>query len=64
MYTATLGSAIVLFMDLFHEIDTDGHETLIQEKKAVLVKASFIFNTQVASPALRAVVEQGQRILL
>ncbi|KAK4704674.1 hypothetical protein P7C70_g1528, partial [Phenoliferia sp. Uapishka_3] len=62
-YTSTLGSAIVLFMDLFHTIDTDITDPLMKEKKQVLVKASMIFNTQVTSPALRAVVEQGRRIL-
>ncbi|KAI5474464.1 Zn(2)-C6 fungal-type transcription factor [Pseudohyphozyma bogoriensis] len=63
MYTATLGSAIVIFMDLFHTIDTDMSESAIKEKKDVLLKASILFNTEVASPALRAVVEQGRRIL-
>ncbi|KAM0750228.1 hypothetical protein T439DRAFT_326177 [Meredithblackwellia eburnea MCA 4105] len=63
IYTSTLGSAIVLFMDLFHSIDTDASEQAIKERKEVLVKASIIFNTQVISPALRAVVEQGRRIL-
>ncbi|KAL8287023.1 hypothetical protein RQP46_004029 [Phenoliferia psychrophenolica] len=63
IYTSTLAASLVLFMDLFHSIDTDAPEASINEKKDVLLKSSLIFNTQVTSPALREVVEQGRRIL-
>lgn len=65
VYTGTLGSAIVLFMDLFHAIDAGTAEEDLVERREVLLKgATAVFATQVASPALQAVVEQGQHILL
>ncbi|SCV73560.1 BQ2448_7486 [Microbotryum intermedium] len=63
MFTSSMRAAIVCFMDLFHAIDTDRAEVEIKEKRAVLVQASIIFATEVHSPALQAVVEQGRRIL-
>ncbi|SGZ02009.1 BQ5605_C033g11180 [Microbotryum silenes-dioicae] len=63
MFTSSMRATIVCFMDLFHAIDTDRPEVEIKEKRAVLMQASFIFATQVHSPALQAVVEQGRRIL-
>ncbi|SCZ95053.1 BZ3500_MvSof-1268-A1-R1_Chr11-3g03571 [Microbotryum saponariae] len=63
MFTSSMRATIVCFMDLFHAIDTDRPEVEIKEKRAVLMQASVIFATQVHSPALQAVVEQGRRIL-
>ncbi|ORY84680.1 hypothetical protein BCR35DRAFT_302998, partial [Leucosporidium creatinivorum] len=63
MFTGSMRSAIVLFMDLFHAIDEDRPHGEVNEKRKVLVKASIIFGTEVAIPALQAVVEQGRRIL-
>ncbi|GAA6016750.1 hypothetical protein JCM10207_003240 [Rhodosporidiobolus poonsookiae] len=63
MYTGTLASSIVLMMDIFHGIDHDAPEEAIKEKRDILLKARTIFDTQVATPALTAVVEEGRKIL-
>ncbi|GAA5885271.1 hypothetical protein JCM16303_005980 [Sporobolomyces ruberrimus] len=62
-YTGTLASSLVLLMDLFHAIDTDESDQSIRDKREVLAKARSIFETEVATPALEAVVEEGRKIL-
>ncbi|CEQ42906.1 SPOSA6832_04777 [Sporobolomyces salmonicolor] len=63
MYTGTLASSIVLFMDLFHAIDHDSPENEIKEKRDILTKARVIFESKAATPALTVVVEEGRKIL-
>ncbi|GAA5864390.1 hypothetical protein JCM3774_002775 [Rhodotorula dairenensis] len=63
MYTGTLASSIVLMMDIFHAIDHDRPESEIKEKREVLSKARVIFDSQVATPALTVVVDEGRKIL-
>lgn len=63
MYTATFSAAIVLFMDLFHAIDQDLPELVVQEKRENLQQSACIFNTDVISPALQAVVLRGRQII-
>ncbi|GAA5988863.1 hypothetical protein JCM10908_006203 [Rhodotorula pacifica] len=63
MYTGTLASSIVLMMDIFHAIDHDRPEAEIKENREVLGKARIIFGSDVATPALTVVVEEGRKIL-
>ncbi|GAA5972560.1 hypothetical protein JCM11641_001900 [Rhodosporidiobolus odoratus] len=63
VYTGTLASSIVLMMDSFHGIDNDASEKEIKENRDILLKARAIFDTQVATPALTVVVEEGRKIL-
>ena len=63
LYSGTMRAVSVLFLDLFHQIDEDVSHAEVNEKRNILVKASIIFGTDVAIPALQAVIEQGRRIL-
>ncbi|GAA5892345.1 hypothetical protein JCM6882_003644 [Rhodosporidiobolus microsporus] len=63
MYTGTLASSFVVMMDLFHWLDHDASENEIKEKRDVLLKAREIFDSQVATPALTVVVEEGRKLL-
>ncbi|KAM0750481.1 hypothetical protein T439DRAFT_326448 [Meredithblackwellia eburnea MCA 4105] len=65
LYNHALGAAIVLFADLFHAIDSDYSDVEIEAKKETLVAAFEIFGKHetIRSPVLRAVVQQGSRIL-
>ncbi|BGP57520.1 hypothetical protein JCM8202v2_005164 [Rhodotorula sphaerocarpa] len=63
MYTGTLASSIVLMMDIFHAIDHDQPESQIREKREILGKARVIFESEVSTPALTVVVEEGRKIL-
>ncbi|PRQ75881.1 hypothetical protein AAT19DRAFT_12903 [Rhodotorula toruloides] len=50
-------------MDVFHEIDNDLSESEIKQKRYILKKARLIYDSQVATPALTVVVEEGRKIL-
>ncbi|KAK4705474.1 hypothetical protein P7C70_g726, partial [Phenoliferia sp. Uapishka_3] len=65
LYNHALGAAIVLFCDLFHAIDSDYSQAETENKKETLVTAFEIFgrHESISSPVLRAVVQQGARIL-
>ncbi|BGO94376.1 hypothetical protein NBRC10512v2_006488 [Rhodotorula toruloides] len=63
MYTGTLASAIVLMMDVFHAIDNDLSDSEIKQRRYTLNKARLIYDSQVATPALTVVVEEGRKIL-
>ncbi|ORY80238.1 hypothetical protein BCR35DRAFT_304422 [Leucosporidium creatinivorum] len=65
IFSHALGATIVLFADLFHSIDKDASEHVIECKKNVLVKAYDIFSrhSQISAPGLRVIVQQGRRIM-
>ncbi|GAA5824213.1 hypothetical protein JCM11251_001570 [Rhodosporidiobolus azoricus] len=64
-YSHALGSAIVLFADLFMAIDEGVPETDIDRKKEILVLAFNVFSRcdDIPSAQLRSVVQTGSRIL-
>ncbi|GAA6038341.1 hypothetical protein JCM8097_003955 [Rhodosporidiobolus ruineniae] len=63
MYSSTLASSFVVMLDVFHGLDTDAPGEEIKEKREILMKARTIFESQVATPALTVVVEEGRKIL-
>ncbi|GAA5837244.1 hypothetical protein JCM11251_004944 [Rhodosporidiobolus azoricus] len=63
MYTGTLASSFVIMMGLFFSLDHDAPDSEIKEKRDVLLKAREIFDSQVATPALTVVVEEGRKLL-
>ncbi|GAA5853704.1 hypothetical protein JCM8547_007418 [Rhodosporidiobolus lusitaniae] len=64
VYTGTLAASLVLMMHIFHMLDHDEKEEAIRETREVLMKARAIFDTtQIATPALTVVVEEGRKIL-
>ncbi|GAA5916676.1 hypothetical protein JCM6882_002263 [Rhodosporidiobolus microsporus] len=64
-YSHALGSAIVLFADLFMSIDEGLPETDIERKKEILVLAFNVFSRydDIPSMQLRSVVQTGSKIL-
>lgn len=62
---STTGAALVLFNDLFQSIDHDASASEIDSKKDVLNLAAEIFSrsSEITSESLRAVVEQGSKIM-
>lgn len=64
-YSHVMGAALVLFNDLFQAIDHDASASEIASKKDTLHLASEIFerSSEITSPALQVVVQQGSKIM-